>query len=103
MGDAVTKKCSFDVAECGQCGKPCDDTERCSKHKGLKCCSCGAPADHDCDHMGQFVCGSPLCASCVGSGGDGRKGLGWGFHGHTHVRKADNASDGRGPGSGSDG
>lgn len=30
----------------------------------FSCGSCGAPATHDCDETGQFVCGVPLCGEC---------------------------------------
>lgn len=79
-------KCRYDRAWCGACGRPCDDgSDICSAHKLERCCVCNAQATHECAYTGQFVCGAPLCDSCIqGDDGDSTKGLGWGFIGHTH-------------------
>jgi hypothetical protein len=54
------QKCNYGLAWEGKCenDKPCID------HKDLICCSCGAPATHQCDSTGQFVCGCDLCDNC---------------------------------------
>lgn len=59
----MSKACTFDKAWVGKCGKPAEG-EFCPEHTGLKCCSCGAPANHTCYETGQFVCGELLCPEC---------------------------------------
>lgn len=56
--------CDFNVAWVGKCGEPVVENGKCEKHKDTKCCSCGAPATHQCYETGQFVCGFPLCDEC---------------------------------------
>lgn len=81
-------QCEFVISWAGRCRAEAGAEPMCGKHAAMLCASCGEQATHDCDHTGQFVCGAPLCDVCEGSGGDGSNGLGWGFHGHVHVRKA---------------
>lgn len=59
--------CKFVKAWIGHCGEPTEgETAFCSIHAGLKCCSCGGQATHECDQTGiQFVCCSPLCDDCT--------------------------------------
>jgi hypothetical protein len=57
------KRCVFNMAWIGQCKEEAAGSACCAKHN-LKCASCGAPATHDCDETGQFVCGAPLCDNC---------------------------------------
>jgi len=54
------EKCNYGLAWRGGCenDKPCED------HEGLKCCSCGDPATHQCESTGQFVCGADICDNC---------------------------------------
>lgn len=81
--------CTFNLAWRGPCGAAAvGATDRCGRHVGVSCTSCGNRAVRECDHTGvQFVCGSPLCDDCAGaevpSTGPGF----FGFGGHTHVRK----------------
>lgn len=57
--------CKYIRAWIGPCGEPVIEGSRfCEKHAKEKCCSCGAPATHECDETGQFVCGAPLCGDC---------------------------------------
>lgn len=58
--------CGFDKAWIGGCQEAVEKPgDRCLKHAGIKCCSCGEPATRECDHTGiQFVCGYPLCDDC---------------------------------------
>lgn len=76
--------CHFDVAWVGRCKRrvPCPD------HADKKCSVCGAQAVRDCDHTGQFVCGSLLCGDCEGFETNDDPGA-WGFANHRHRRKAD--------------
>ena len=55
--------CLWDQAWIGKCKLPSVKNGCCEKHQAA-CCSCGAPATHDCDETGQFVCGAPLCDNC---------------------------------------
>jgi hypothetical protein len=52
--------CSYGLAWVGEC----QNQSPCEEHKDLKCGSCGAPATHQCDSTGQFVCGFDLCDNC---------------------------------------
>lgn len=55
--------CLWDQAWIGKCKLPSVKNGCCEKHQAV-CCSCGAPATHDCEETGQFVCGAPLCDDC---------------------------------------
>jgi len=55
--------CLWDQAWVGKCRLPSVKNGCCEKHQAV-CCSCGAPATHDCEETGQFVCGAPLCDDC---------------------------------------
>lgn len=56
-------KCKFNKAWIGNCDKE-SDNNYCEEHTGIKCCSCGNDATHQCAETGQFVCGAPLCDDC---------------------------------------
>jgi len=57
-------KCKWTKAWVGRCNQPTvDGSEFCAEHQKA-CSSCGAPATHDCDETGQFVCGAPICGEC---------------------------------------
>jgi len=61
----IKHTCGFREAWIGECQAPVvTEGERCDKHKGLVCVSCGKPATHSCYETGQFVCGAPLCDDC---------------------------------------
>lgn len=76
--------CNFSMAWIGKCKEPVVENGMCEQHKDLKCCSCGAPATHDCDETMGLVCGAPLCDDCehtiesngCNSGGERPEGLG---------------------------
>ena len=58
--------CTFGLAWRGQCKATCEGSV-CTQHAAVKCCVCGGQATHECgDHIGQFVCGMPLCKNCEG-------------------------------------
>lgn len=58
---ALAPKCGFSVAWVGKCENP----KPCAAHANSKCCSCSAPATHECfETMGSFVCGAHLCDEC---------------------------------------
>ena len=59
----------------------------CKEHQGQKCASCGEPATHGCSYCGQFVCGAPLCDSCVGFEDMTRPSGNWGFMNHSHKKR----------------
>jgi hypothetical protein len=85
----MKNKCRYKRAySLTNCNQEADKSGFCKEHKGKKCCVCGEQATHECNYTGQFVCGYPLCDNCTeGKAGDSNKGLGWGFIGHTHIRK----------------
>ncbi len=56
--------CGFGMAWIGRCKEPAEEGCRCEKHAHKVCVSCGAPATHECDETGQFVCGADLCDEC---------------------------------------
>lgn len=56
-------ECKFEQAWIGKCKNKSDESGFCDKHK-LKCSSCGAVANHDCEATIGLVCGAPLCADC---------------------------------------
>lgn len=86
MADATFTECSFVEAWRGPCRAP-SDNGRCSKHGHLVCASCKAPATHDCDYTGQFVCGAPLCDGCIWSTDpDPDRNRGLLFMAHDHVK-----------------
>lgn len=70
-------KCEFELAWRGTCGK-----ENCTDHN-LTCCSCGAPAIHECDQTMGLVCGAPLCNDCEHILTEA------GVNGHGHCKKVD--------------
>lgn len=82
--------CQFEKAWLGKCKNPLP----CAEHSTLECCSCGAPATHNCDETGQFVCGAALCDNCEHrTFPDGTNG-GVGFNaqkydGPTHIPKSE--------------
>lgn len=78
--------CKFDLAWRGPCKAPCDG-DVCEQHAKVKCCVCGAQATNECDHTGQFVCGSPLCDGCEGHTDTSKPSGNWGFANHTHRKK----------------
>lgn len=81
-------KCKYMLAWSGPC---CADAEvglRCARHSGIECANCGAPADRECSHTGQFVCGAPLCDQCEGFVDSTQPSGSWGFLNHSHRRKA---------------
>lgn len=51
--------CKYEIPWYGRCRKRAE-TDFCSEHKKEKC-ACGKQASHACGHMGQFMCGAPLC------------------------------------------
>jgi hypothetical protein len=58
-------QCKFHLAWIGQC---CIETapfsDFCEEHKDKICCSCGAPATHECNETMGLICGAPLCDNC---------------------------------------
>ena len=58
-----TERCRWIEAWVGRCKLPSVKNGCCEKHQS-SCCSCGAPATHNCNETGQFVCGFPLCDEC---------------------------------------
>ena len=60
-------KCVYEVAWVGNCGKPTvsEDLKYCDEHSSKKCAECGEQATRECNETYQFVCGRPLCKSCV--------------------------------------
>lgn len=78
--------CTYDLAWIGRCKAPCAG-DRCEKHAAIKCASCGEPANRECSHTGQFVCGFPLCANCEGFEDQSKPAGTWGFMNHGHRRK----------------
>lgn len=55
--------CKFGKAWTGPCNE--EGEPYCPEHDGVKCCSCGEQATHECAvTMTQFVCGYPLCDNC---------------------------------------
>jgi hypothetical protein len=88
MADAIIPAtCTYSRAWIGKCGKPTDATGRCSEHEKMKCTSCGAQADGECDYTGQFVCGAPLCKACTSWTDMTKPSGGWGFMNHQHVSR----------------
>ena len=84
--------CKFDIAWVGACGKEADGSGYCEAHRGKKCSVCGAQANRECSHTGQFVCGAPLCKDCEGyqtekNSFGGEEHGAWGFLRHSHRRK----------------
>ena len=79
-------ECKFNLACRGPCKAACEG-EVCSTHASIKCSVCGAQATSECDHIGQFVCGAPLCDSCEGHTDASKPAGGWGFMNHSHRRK----------------
>lgn len=69
------KKCIFNRAWIGKCGKPAigddnpftqdiNESDYCDDHRDKKC-RCGAQATHECSNtIGPMVCGMPLCDDC---------------------------------------
>lgn len=58
-------QCTFDMAWIGQCEEDAvEGSNKCAKHKDLKCASCGEPATHECPETSAFVCGEYLCDNC---------------------------------------
>jgi len=80
-------KCKYMLAWSGPCCAEAETGLRCSRHTGVACKSCGAPADGECSHTGQFVCGAPLCDQCEGFVDTSRPGGNWGFLNHSHRPK----------------
>lgn len=61
----TTPKCEFVKAWIGKCGKPLGPGMiMCDEHSTKKCCSCGAPATHECPETMGLVCGCDLCDEC---------------------------------------
>lgn len=57
--------CGFNEAWIGRCKEPTPiDGDRCEKHRGKKCASCGQDATRSCDETMGLVCGAPLCDDC---------------------------------------
>lgn len=61
-------KCKFDIAWRGTCNAECAGTF-CDKHAAVKCSVCGEQATNECNHTGQFVCGTRLHNALGGNGG----------------------------------
>lgn len=80
--------CKFDISWVGTCKNPATDTGFCEEHSKVKCSVDGKQATHDCDHTGQFVCGSPLCDGCEGYVEQDKPAGVWGFLNHKHRVKA---------------
>lgn len=84
----MSDRCIWDRAWIGPCKEsPVDERGMCAKHANEKCASCGQPAVRECGSTGiQFVCGSPLCATCQhGIPENGKEG--WFLLGGGHVTK----------------
>lgn len=76
--------CRYRPAYSGRCNVIAGSNGFCSRHAGQKCRVCGDQATNECNHTGQFVCGTPLCDDCEGWV-DTSKGSGtWGFMNHSH-------------------
>ena len=58
-------QCKYNLAWIGQCKEEATENGMCLTHAEKKCTSCKAPATHECDSTGQFVCGAPLCNDCA--------------------------------------
>lgn len=56
----MPEKCGFRKAWTDSCS----NAAPCAEHRDRKCVSCGAPATHECEETGQFVCGMDLCDDC---------------------------------------
>jgi len=93
MSDNKPPLCSFDIAWVGRCKSVAACTREeaesgeeqfCEKHKGLKCCVCGAQANRECpDTLGPLVCGALLCKNCMTVNDYG---TGSYYSGHRHER-----------------
>lgn len=58
--------CGFGEAWIGPCKAEVGaEGERCEKHRGQKCDSCGADATGTCAETMGLVCGTPLCNDCT--------------------------------------
>ena len=78
--------CRYDLAWRGPCRQH-SENDICEFHSKIKCQVCGAQATKECDHTGQFVCGTPLCDNCEGITDTSKPSGGWGFANHTHKQK----------------
>lgn len=85
-------KCSYSMAWIGLCKAECSD-QFCEKHSTVNCCVCGAQATNECNHTGQFVCGSPLCDECEGFTDVSKPSGSWGFMNHTHRKRASQSKE----------
>jgi hypothetical protein len=54
------ERCIWVRAWIGRCEAMATAHGCCEQHQAV-CCSCGAPATHDCEETGDFVCGALLC------------------------------------------
>jgi hypothetical protein len=69
-------QCDFIKAWIGRCSKlSVKGEDYCSEHLPLRCVSCGAKADHNCDVAGSLVCGANLCPNCCHAGYGGVEGM----------------------------
>jgi len=94
-------ECKFEKAWIGKCASEViEGSDFCKDHDGMKCCSCGQSATHDCYETGQFVCGAPLCDDCEHTTSEDGTNGGIGFNAQpspkgmkTHCRKSEQKYD----------
>lgn len=84
----MNDRCLFIESWRGRCNAAVTENGRCTTHASMMCVVCGAPATHDCDHTGQFVCGAPLCDNCEGHTDVNKPAGSWGFMNHSHSHRA---------------
>lgn len=78
--------CKYEIAWYGKCNADANG-DICEKHAKVKCVVCGEQATNECNHAGQFVCGSPLCDNCEGVVDTNKPSGSWGFLNHSHTKK----------------
>lgn len=77
-------RCQFSLAYVGRCDNGAlPGKSMCSKHDGLVCRGCGAPATRECPSASSLVCGAPICDVCEH---DSRLGID-GMHGRKSLNK----------------
>ena len=76
--------CRYLPAYSGRCGALAGESGFCAHHVGKECRVCGVQATNECNHTGQFVCGTPLCSDCEGWVDTSKASGSWGFMNHSH-------------------
>lgn len=62
-------KCKYMIPWYGSCGKPIKEKDvYCLEHQNTKCTVCKRQATRACGVLYAFMCGAPLCESCIRHG-----------------------------------